>query len=242
MNFEYQERQELRTGFNFSRAFGEPTGPAPGQGGPGGGRGGARGGGGPVMMTMSSGPGGGGSARGGTHGEIRMGRPRGPMMQPGQGRLQLSLYHTWRIQDELLIRSGLPVLDLLDGASVSGRGGSPRHELQGQAGVFKGGMGAFLNVTWRDQTQVSGGLTGQDLFFSDQTTVNLNMFADLGQRPGLVAKFPWLKGSRINIGVTNLFDSRLDVRDATGATPLGYLPDQLDPTGRQVSINFRKLF
>ena len=32
------------------------------------------------------------------------------------------------------------------------------------------------------------------------------------------------------------------VRDASGATPLGYLPDQLDPTGRQVSLNIRKLF
>lgn len=243
VNFEYQERQELRTGFNFSRAFGEPSGPAPGMGG--GPRGGPGGGGGPVMMTMGPGPGPGGpggGARGGGNVEVRFGRPRGPAMQPGQGRLNISLYHTWRIQDELLIRSGLPVLDLLDGASVSGRGGSPRHELQGQAGVFKGGMGAFLNVTWRAETEVNGGLTGQDLFFSDQTTVNLNMFADLGQRQGLVAKYPWLKGSRINIGVTNLFDSRLDVRDASGATPQGYLPDQLDPAGRQVSINFRKLF
>lgn len=249
VNFEYQERQELRTGFNFSRAFGEPTGPAPGQGGPGGGRGGpggARGGpgGGAPMMIMQSGPGPGpgGGARGGGNFEVRMGRPRGPMMQPGQGRLQLSLYHTWRIQDELLIRGGLPVLDLLDGASVSGRGGSPRHEIQAQGGVFRSGMGAFLNITWRDETRVNGGLTGQDLFFSDQATVNLNMFADLGQRPGLVARYPWLKGSRINLGVTNLFDSRLDVRDASGATPQGYLPDQLDPTGRQVFINFRKLF
>lgn len=250
VNFEYQERQELRTGFNFSRAFGAATGPVPGQGGPGGGPrggGGARGGGpagAPMMITMGGpGPGGGsGGARGAPQGEIRFGRPRGPQMQPGQGRFNVSLYHTWRIQDEVLIRSGLPLLDLLDGASVSGRGGSPRHELQGQAGVFKSGMGAFLNVTWRDETRVAGGLGGQDLFFSDQTTVNLNMFADLGQRPGLVAKYPWLKGSRINVGVSNLFDSRLDVRDANGDTPPGYLPDQLDPTGRQVFINFRKLF
>jgi outer membrane receptor protein involved in Fe transport len=206
---------------------------ARGPGGPGGGG---------MMVRMEGGPGpGAGGPRGGG-GEVRFGRPRGPMMQPGQGRINVSLYHTWRIQDELLIRSGLPVLDLLDGASVSGRGGSPRHEIQGQAGVFKSGMGAFLNVTWRDETRVDGGLTGQDLYFSDQTTVNLSVFADLGQRQGLTAQYPWLKGARVSLGVTNLFDSRLDVRDASGATPLGYLPDQLDPTGRQVSLNIRKLF
>ena len=39
---------------------------------------------------------------------------------------------------------------------------------------------------WR-RTRVDGGLTGQDLYFSDLLTVNLNMFADLGQRQGLVA-------------------------------------------------------
>ena len=239
VNFEYQERQELRTGFNFSRAFGEPSGPMPQMGG---GRGPGGPGGGQTMVRMEGGPGpGAGGPRGGG-GEVRFGRPRGPMMQPGQGRINVSLYHTWRIQDELLIRSGLPLLDLLDGASVSGRGGSPRHEIQAQAGVFKSGMGGFLNVTWRDQTRVDGGLTGQDLVFSDQTTVNLNLFADLNQRQDLTAKFPWLKGSRINVSVSNLFDSRQDVRDATGATPLGYLPDQLDPTGRQVTLSFRKLF
>lgn len=245
VNYAYAEKQELRTGFNFSRAFGEPTAgaqPPGGPGGPGGrgpGAGPRGGGGGMIMMSTTSGPGGGG--RGNT--EVRVtGRPRGPMMQPGQGRFNMSLHHTWRIQDEVLIRDGLPVLDLLDGASVSGRGGSPRHEVQGQAGVFKSGMGAFLNVTWRDETRVSGGMGGQDLFFSDLMTVNLNMFADLGQRQSLVAKYPWLKGARVSVGVSNLFDERIDVRDANGDTPQGYLPDQMDPTGRQVFISLRKLF
>ncbi|MBX3478526.1 MAG: TonB-dependent receptor [Brevundimonas sp.] len=252
VNFAYEERQELRTGFNFSRAFGEPNaaamaaqqqrrpgGPGMGGGGRGPGAGGPPPGGGGGMMVVQSGPGGG---HGGPGGGVRMGRQRGPAMQPGQGRFNISVYHTWRIQDDLLIRDGLPILDLLDGGSVSGRGGNPTHEIQAQAGVFKSGMGAFLNVTWKDDTHVNGGLSGQDLFFSDQTTVNLNMFADLGQRQGLVARYPWLKGARVSVGVQNLFDTRQDVTDSTGQTPLGYLPDQLDPTGRTVSINFRKLF
>ena len=32
-------------------------------------------------------------------------------MMPGQGRFNISLYHTYRIQDEITIRDGLPVLE-----------------------------------------------------------------------------------------------------------------------------------
>src|SRR5690606_31913965 len=98
--------------FNFSKAFGTPSatpsGTQPGGGGP---RGGGRDGGGGPMIRM------GGGGRGGG-------------MQPGQGRFMLSVYHTYRISDEILIADGLPILDLLDGAATSSSGGSPRHEIQ----------------------------------------------------------------------------------------------------------------
>ncbi|MGV9006186.1 MAG: TonB-dependent receptor [Brevundimonas sp.] len=224
INFAAADRQDLRTGFNFSRAFGRPTPPpaaAPAGAAPAGsGR--------PATFAVRSAPGGGGG--------------RGMAMQPGQGRFSLSVFHTWRLQDAVTIRDGLPVLDLLDGASVSGRGGQPRQEVQVMGGVFRNGMGAFLNGTWRDATRVDGGAGGQDLFFSDQAIVNLNLFADLSARAEWVARWPVLKGARVNLGVRNLFDSRLDVRDASGQTPLGYQPDYLDPSGRIVSISLRKQF
>ena len=42
--------------------------------------------------------------------------------------------------------------------------------------------------------------------------------------------------------VANLFDQRQKVVDATGATPLSFQPDYLDPLGRTWRIEFRKLF
>ncbi|MBX9803815.1 MAG: TonB-dependent receptor, partial [Caulobacteraceae bacterium] len=161
-------------------------------------------------------------------------------MRPGQGRFNLSIYHTARLQDEILIATGLPVLDLLDGAATGSRGGSSRNEVQAQGGVFRNGMGAFVNANWREGTRVDGG-TGPDLFFADQTTVNLNVFIDLNSQASWVAKFPWLKGSRVNLGVQNLFDTRPEVTAGTGATPLNYQPDFLDPQGRVVSLTFRKI-
>lgn len=70
----------------------------------------------------------------------------------------------------------------------------------------------------------NGGTTG-DLRFSDFTTVNLRVFANLAEQPSLVREMPWLRGTRVTLGVNNLFDSRLQVRDALGETPLNYQPD-----------------
>ncbi|MDQ3124644.1 MAG: TonB-dependent receptor, partial [Pseudomonadota bacterium] len=194
------------------------------------------GGGGGDRPAGAGGPGGGGG------GQFRMGGGGrgGGGMQPGQGRFNLSIYHTYRIQDEIVIATGLPILDLLDGAATGSRGGSPRNELQAQGGVFRNGMGAFVNANWREGTRVDGG-TGPDLNFSDQATVNLNVFIDLNSQTSWVARFPWLKGSRVNFGVQNLFDTRPEVTTSAGDLPLNYQPDYLDPQGRVVSLTFRKI-
>jgi hypothetical protein len=155
--------------------------------------------------------------------------------RPGQGQLQLSLYHTWKLKDEIEIRDGLPIIDRLNGGSGAG----PRHEVQLQAGYFQDGMGAFLNGSWRSAYRLNGG--DQDLFFSDQANFSLNLFADLSSRPALLKAHPWLRGTRVNLGVQNLFDSRQSVRDATGFTPLAYQEDYRDPLGRTVRFSIRKL-
>lgn len=247
LNFARAERQDIRTGFNFSRAFGAPTAPAAGARGgmPGAAPGAARPAGGTVIMM---GPGGGDGPRAGGQGrqggggmQMRMGGGgRGGAMQPGQGRFNLSIYHTYRLQDEIVIADGLPVIDLLDGGATGSRGGSPRHEIQLQSGVFKNGMGAFLNANWRASTRIDGG-TGPDLEFADQTTVNLNVFMDLNARTSWVERYPFLKGSRINLGIQNLFDSEPEVTSSAGDTPLNYQPDFLDPQGRTVNLTFRKI-
>jgi hypothetical protein len=244
LNFQKAEQQEIRWGLNFSTPFGKPD-PAAAQrmgqrGGPGGGGmrveggpppgGGAGAGGPPPGGGMRMGPGGGGRGN------------RGAAMQPGQGRFNVSLYHTYRIQDEITIRDGLPVLDLLDGAATGSRGGQPRNEVQFQMGLFKSGMGGFLNANWKESTRVSGGTSStDDLTFSDLTTVNLNLFADLSSRESWVAKYPWLKGARVSIGVDNIFDQKLDVRNGLGETPNAYQPDYLDPLGRTFRVSFRKI-
>ena len=268
VNFARTERSELRYGFDFSvplkskiqkqiEAFRAGTGPNPfaglnfpgrrdggpgGQGTPGGqGAPGRQGGQGGAPDAPAAGGEGG---RGGPGGGFRGGGGGFGGRGGGGGRLQFALYHTWHFTDRVLIADGGPRLDLLNGDAIGSSGGSSRHELEGQAGYSNNGLGARLSANFRSGTRVDGGTAAAPtrLDFGALTTANLRLFADLGQRLDLLRKHPWLRGTRVTFGVDNLFDTRQRVRDQTGAVPINYQPDLLDPLGRTVRLSVRKLF
>jgi hypothetical protein len=172
------------------------------------------------------------------------GRHHGGRSGGGGGRIQIAVYHTWKLEDTVRIRSGLPQLDLLHGDTVGGGGGESRHQIQGRLGYFNNGLGAQLRVNWRSGTHVTGGKAGapDPLDFSALTTLNLRLFADLGSQRRFARDHPWARGLRVTLSADNLLGSRQRVRDATGATPISYQPDYLDPLGRTIRVSIRKLF
>ena len=87
----------------------------------------------------------------------------------------------------------------------------------------------------------SGG-AATDLSFSAYSTVNINLFADLADRFGGSAAPAWLQGTLVTLGINNLLNSRPEVEDEAGSTPLSYQPAYLEPLGRSVSFTFRKIF
>jgi iron complex outermembrane recepter protein len=243
VNFFREDREQLRWGVNFSKRVQDSTAeqfralaaagrlpfPGPRPGGQGGanrpeGAGGDR-------------PRGGGRGGGG-------GRFGGGGFGGGGGRLQLALYHTWTLKDEVLVRPGGPLIDRLDGGTFGRGGGTPRHEIEAQAGLTRNGLGMRASLNWQSGTSVQGatGLAADRLRFGDLTTVDLRLFANLGNIPKLVVEYPWLRGTRLTVGIDNLFNARQRVRDASGETPVNYQPDLLDPLGRTVRVSFRKLF
>ena len=212
-----------------------PGGPPDGGGGPGG-PGGFGGGG------RGGGPGGFG---GGGFGGGRGGRGGGGGGAPNaQGQIQLALYHTVIFDDRILVRQGGPLLDLLNGAAAGNGGGQPRHQIQAQAGITMAGWGARASATWQSATTVDTGAlsTTGPLHFGSLAEMNLRLFANLGQMPKLVENHPFLKGTRLTLSLNNLFDTRQRVTDVTGATPVSYQGAYLDPEGRTVHLDFRKLF
>lgn len=165
----------------------------------------------------------------------------GGLFGRNRGRLTLSLTDTLTFVDKVSIGPGLPEIDYLRGDAAGSSGGTPRHRVEAQAGWFNNGLGARLSANWRSGTRV-GSLTAGDLKFSPLATFDLRLFANLGERPEMVLKHPWLRGSSIRFEIANLTNARPKVRDAAGAVPLNYQADLLDPLGRTVMIRLRKLF
>ena len=65
---------------------------------------------------------------------------------------------------------------------------------------------------------------------------------DLGQRPDVIKRTPWLRGARISLAIDNITNAKIGVRDRSSAIPIGYQPDLIDPLGRTLTLSFRKLF
>lgn len=218
VNFEATFGRQIRYGASFAKSFGQPQ---RGPGGPG------------AMIGGGRGPGGGGP--GGPGGG---GRPTG-----AGGRWNIAAYHTVRFEDEILIRAGVPVLDLLGGSATGSNGGSARHEVEFDGGWFNNGIGFRLNGTWREGSTVvggpvAGGGTASDLVFSDRMSINLRAFADLSR----VFDGPVFQNTRLRLAVDNIFNDRQTVRDETGVVPLRYQQGYLDPQGRYVELSIQKRF
>ena len=235
VNFDRETSQRIRWGFNVSGNLGAETpagGPPGATGAPGGPRGAAAG-------RSPRGPRAGGGGRG-FGGGGRFGAPGGG--QPS--RWNIALYHTYRIQEEILIRPGVPVLDLLNGSATSSNGGAPRHEVELSGGMFHKGFGLRLQGTYKSGTTANGtGLPGSnDLRFSDIAAVNAFLFVNLDQQARVVKAAPFLKGSRVTLRVENILNDIVDVRDQKGNVPLGYQQGYIDPRGRVFELSFRKRF
>ncbi|HQE00703.1 MAG TPA: TonB-dependent receptor [Novosphingobium sp.] len=229
-----QTGSRLRWGLNLSGTIGKaPEGGSGMMGMMGGGRGpgGPRGGSG---RPAGAGAGGGRGPGGGMMGAMFGGG--------GQGRWNVGVYHTVQFSSRVLIAPGGPALDLLDGDALSG-GGTPRHSVEFNLGAFHKGLGMFGQGTWSGPTtlKASGAPGTSDLRFGSLAKVNLSVFADLGQ-VGLAKQAPFFKGARVSLRVDNLFDARQKVKDGSGMVPLSYQPDYLDPRGRVIELEFRKMF
>jgi hypothetical protein len=180
---------------------------------------------------------------------INLGLPFSQPQGDGALRLMLSLQDSWYFEDTILVRNGVPALDLLNGAplgAVSGglSGAQPRNTLQLWAIVNYRALGAQLSGRWHSASYVNGGAPSapDSLSFSALGTANLRVFADLGRMLRGSAAEAWSKGLRVSLAVTNLLDARQRVVDSSGATPVGFEPSYIDPIGRALTLSLRKVF
>ncbi|WP_230291615.1 TonB-dependent receptor [Croceicoccus sp. Ery5] len=212
VTYAHQDGRRLRYGFDISDRI---SGSEDSEGGQSGGRSGRGGGGGPGF---------------------------GPPGGRSGGQWGLALYHTIRFEESVQIASGTPVLDLLDGESLTSTPVA-RHEVEMTGRIFYNGFGARLSGNYLGGASIEDTAgTGSGLTFDPIATLDLRLFADLERQTGLVEAVPFFKGSRISFSIDNIFDAQQRVTDEDGTIPTSYLPDFTDPAGRFFEIDFRKRF
>ena len=247
VNFDRTETTQLRWGVNMTGSFDQPAGGAAAGGPPG--VGGPRGGGGPppgagVRPAGGPPPGEGARPAGGPPPGAGRGGGRGGfgMMGGAGGRWQFSLYHTVKFDETILIRSGLPELDLLRGSAIGDNGGAARHALELDASVFHTGIGMRWSGRYDSGSRINAGQGGGTLKFSELATLNTRLFINFDSRPKIVQAAPFLKGFRLALSIDNIFDAQRNIVTGAGIVPLRYQPGYTDPQGRYVEISLRKSF
>ncbi|BDI60617.1 hypothetical protein [Qipengyuania nanhaisediminis] len=180
-----------------------------------------------------------------TAGEARGGPPAGfnPLARRSfRGfRYFISLNHQVELANSVLIAPGLAPLDLLEGEGT-GAFGLPRHTSRLEAGIFGAGVGMRASARYTGEARIAGSSAdgSGDLFFGDIATLNLRVFGDLGQLAG--SEEGLLRNMRVSLRLDNVFDAQRSITEADGDTPVTYQPFLVDPVGRYVGIELRKLF
>lgn len=247
-----QHEQRLRWGFNLFGNLGRPLPPTR-DGRFGGLSGGGLGGGppprgfgggspdGPPPGFGGRGPGGPGGFGGRPGGDGRDGQGR---RQRYPGRWNLAVYHTVQFIDRVQLAPGLAPLNLLDGQALSNGGGVARHTIEVDGGTFYKGFGLRLAGMWTGPTHVDplGAPLSSDLRFGALANFRLRAFVDFQQQARFIKAVPFLKGARMSLLVNNIFDQRTQVTNGAGQTPIAYQPYLVDPLGRTLGVEFRKLF
>ncbi|WP_331136424.1 hypothetical protein [Sphingopyxis sp.] len=157
-----------------------------------------------------------------------------------KGQITMSLTHNWQLQSELLIASGLPVLDRLDGV-----GGQSRHMLSLQVNAGWPGLGANLNGNWQSAVRVRDATRpdGQgDFLYPATAQFNFGFFVEPQRLWPTSGKKSWLSKLRVAVDVQNLFDNYRRVKLSDGSVPAGYRRYEIDPLGRTLQISIQKQF
>src|SRR3546814_11548329 len=73
------------------------------------------------------------------------------------GRWHVSLYHTIKLTDKILIGPGVPELDLLNGSATGSGGGTNRHLVELDGGLFYKGFGTRVSAKYDSGSRIVGG-------------------------------------------------------------------------------------
>jgi iron complex outermembrane recepter protein len=167
------------------------------------------------------------------------GRPmvrRGPPLT-----LQINGSHLILLESKTLIRKGLEEIDLLDGGAIGIGGGRPATLSDATIALTQGGTGVRISFARRGVSYLrTGSVAAPDLLtFEPVMKIDVRAFVDLGR---LMPTQRLAKGLRVSLAIENLADDVQRVTSQSGTLPTSFQPTFLDPIGRTIMLELRKVF
>jgi iron complex outermembrane recepter protein len=164
-----------------------------------------------------------------------------PLIRVRGVRLEVNAAHTFVLDSTTAIRTGLPVVDLLNGGAIGIGGGQQQHLSNVGIALTQGASGVRIEARRRGRSfLIIGTLASPDLLtFDPLTTVDYKVFLDLGQQ---FPKVKVLKETRLSVMLENIFNERQRVFNTFGVVPQAYQPVYRDPIGRTIMVELRKVF
>ncbi|MDZ4275870.1 MAG: hypothetical protein U0995_07520 [Erythrobacter sp.] len=168
-------------------------------------------------------------------------QPPAPRRGPKPLRTLFDLSHVINLLNEVTVRDGAPVIDLLDGGATGYGGSLPRHQVIASFNMSNELGGLRIGTTWRGGSTLRQGAGGPDevLDLEPFAMVNLRSHLELG---AIWPQEKVLKSTRVSLNVTNILNQRQQIVDRNGDTPLRFQPGYRDPVGRSIQIELRRSF
>lgn len=156
-------------------------------------------------------------------------------------RLRLALNHVVTLEDELTLAPGIAPIDYVGVASAGRPRGGAEHFVTLRGTYSYRNMAARLNASWQDATESLASRVGS-LSFAALFSADLDLAYFFRPDSPWVQRLPALDGGRVKLSLINVFDTRPQVKNQSGVTPLGSTEDELAPLGRHFALEFRKPF
>lgn len=174
------------------------------------------------------------------YGQTGKAPPPGPPKPgaPQRGNYWAGIGPSIKLSDDLQLRPGTPVFDVLNGDTVTG-GGNPHAFGYAYGGFNYMGNGGNFDFWYGGGSRVRSPNPASDLRFSPIFKLNMSAYVSVHH---FLKHLPWTSHTQLRLEISNLTDAHPRVRDANGNTPNRYQRDYIEPVGRVVSLSLRKTF
>ena len=179
------------------------------------------------------------SDEGGRAGRSSRGRRAMPNLRSRGNRLNLTLFHSIRLRNDITLTPDLPAQDTVGITSGALNDSGAQHDVTFQLRLYRKALSLRLEGQWQSGTQ-SPPSDRLRLDYADLTQINLSLAYRLSKDSPWVKRIPVLNNTRLRFSLENLLNDKPTVNGRQSLAPPSFSSDELDPRGRSWELQLRK--